>query len=334
MAQLIKLRRETTSFESQYSQCQKNARSCRALDFKAALLIQRWYRGYKVRKAVKEMNKFAQLIQRSYRGFNGRKMFRWKVLCTFRAACVNLYVKSAIKIQSRFRGFISRKNILDFYKRRIYLAAVAEQNEIIRERLDMERKIKHIRDEIFRQKTIEKKRQDLINRTHHLLSTKNIQGVYAERYEVEDELRKSVAGLTLRQKTLKATPEEIPAAKLTLPKVKGPFRTPEAIELLQTRNRKTVLISDPHKSEAHLRREWDSRERSKDIGEHYIHRGNPQPRLFGQGHFSRGINADIPYTTHWGRGYGVATFRESKEPKTHFHTAVKGIPIFEELQYS
>lgn len=97
---------------------------------------------------------------------------------------VNFYDLQATKIQALWRGYKSRKTKPEkhnFYKRKKYLQAVNLQNEIITEQLS---RFKQQRDEEkYKLKAITEENNIIqeARRTHYLLSTRQIQGVYDPR---------------------------------------------------------------------------------------------------------------------------------------------------------
>ena len=106
-----------------------------------------------------------------------------------------------LQIQKRWRGFYVRKYVLDYYSRKKYFAGLEQKNEQIRCDFSS-RSLDHGRScrcwsrlqlqeyrEYLEQKQIEQQRQANISkleeeakRTHHLVSTKAVPGIYNSKY--------------------------------------------------------------------------------------------------------------------------------------------------------
>jgi hypothetical protein len=349
MASLLKLRRQQPSFKEIYLQAQKEAEENRVKEYNAAVCIQSCFRGYMSRNRLTHLRDAATRMQKLYRGWLDRKKFRAKVLTEYRSRCLNTYNNAATCIQRHWKGYYSRKTRHNYYARRAYLRAVQEQHDIIAERQEMQRVMDEAKKLEQKRLAKEQRYRDLNNRTHHLISTTHIQGVYAEKKDKEDELRATIAGLTLVHQEERKRTKPIGGTKgwyatangwttngyrtgAKLAAVTGPIPNNGAVtHLNETRDRRSVLISSPWKTQVDLQQERDRIARAKSLGDPTIHRGNPTARPLNP--YTPAINAGTSYTTKWGHGYGLDTFRDLKRPPTTFHTATKEIKVFDDVNF-
>ncbi|XP_055923434.1 spermatogenesis-associated protein 17-like isoform X2 [Eupeodes corollae] len=84
--------------------------------FKSAVKIQSLFRGWHMRKKIALWNEAAIKIQKIWRGFHGRSLFFQILESTTQRRINEYHNKSAIIIQSTFRGYFSRKYIHDHLK--------------------------------------------------------------------------------------------------------------------------------------------------------------------------------------------------------------------------
>ena len=178
----------------------------------AAIAIQKTWRGYILRQKIKHLNQMATTIQSVYRGYKCRKWFHVQIAIEVQEMRKNYYDIMATKIQSAWRGYLSRKVLHNFYARKKYLQFVQIQNEIVVEQLT--RYKQHTDDEKQRMNAILEE-QAIINearKTHYLLSTSQVKGVYdprtrnGQRRYPMDEMLRSVKplGITKLSKSKKS----------------------------------------------------------------------------------------------------------------------------------
>ncbi|XP_022905197.2 spermatogenesis-associated protein 17-like [Onthophagus taurus] len=155
----------------------------------AALLIQRVYRGYRVRKMVKFWHQQATIIQRWVRGW----LVRWHLPETYQEYFIRLtqsyYDKMATKIQALWRGYLVRKNMP------MSMAELARLKKLMEESnaritgtmrglfARMNEKGLGALDEDQRRKLGDECRQwvlYILFKTHHLVRTEVIEGIYSE----------------------------------------------------------------------------------------------------------------------------------------------------------
>ena len=152
----------------------------RVREYRAAVQLQSWVRGYRVRDQFRRLHSQAVVIQRHWRGYLGRRYYRRLLQETVLQAQADFYRRQATLIQKTWRGFRSRLYVFNFAEWRGYLNFVADQNDHLRVQCKLEcRRLSDERktvcsSEIIQQKTLIK--------THHMISTKMIAGVYNSPY--------------------------------------------------------------------------------------------------------------------------------------------------------
>uniref|UniRef100_A0A8B9Z2B2 Spermatogenesis associated 17 n=1 Tax=Buteo japonicus TaxID=224669 RepID=A0A8B9Z2B2_9AVES len=131
----------------------------RKIEYKAAVKIQSWFRGCRVRAYLRYLNKMVIFIQKWWRGYRSRRYFRKM-------------------IQKRWRGYYVRKYIHNYYALKKYLEAISVNNEIVRNELQEYTKMKENEE---KRKDLEKKEKEKkyqARKMHYLLSTEQIAGIY------------------------------------------------------------------------------------------------------------------------------------------------------------
>ena len=116
-------------------------------------------------------------MQRVYRGYRGRVRFLSKKIEEHEERQRQIIAHFAVIVQSRFRGYYSRKWISDFYAQKCYLMQVHAKAEQVRKMADEEqaRQLTE-RNETLKTSTFEEY-QNAMSNMHHLLSTAARSGV-------------------------------------------------------------------------------------------------------------------------------------------------------------
>ncbi|KQK73651.1 spermatogenesis-associated protein 17 [Amazona aestiva] len=150
----------------------------RKIEYKAAVKIQSWFQGCRVRSYLRYLNQMAIIIQRWWRGYLSRKHFRKMVKTAYFMMKMNFYNEMAVRIQKRWRGYYIRKYVHNYYALKKYLEAISVNNEIVRselqkytEMMENEKKRKDLEKK-------EKKKKYQARKMHYLLSTEQIPGIY------------------------------------------------------------------------------------------------------------------------------------------------------------
>uniref|UniRef100_A0A8B9CFI1 Spermatosis associated 17 n=1 Tax=Anser brachyrhynchus TaxID=132585 RepID=A0A8B9CFI1_9AVES len=161
MAALARLRARLPALREECFRRNRCVDEDRKIKYKAAVKIQSWFRGCRVRAYLRHLNKMVICIQKRWRGYQSRRYFR-----------------KIVKIQKRWRGYYVRKYIHNYYALKKYLEAVSVNNEIVRNELqeyaEMNEKEKKKKD----QEKKEKEKEYQARKMHYLLSTEQIAGIY------------------------------------------------------------------------------------------------------------------------------------------------------------
>ncbi|KAM4772366.1 spermatogenesis-associated protein 17 [Rhinophrynus dorsalis] len=182
MAALRRLRSRLTELSLEFNSRNRAAEDNRLKEYNAAVTIQSWFRGCKVRAYLRYLNKMMTVIQKWWRGYLARKYYRNKVKTAYFIMKMNFYNEMAVRIQRRWRGFYVRKYVHNYYALKKYLDGVAIKNNIVRKELEeyaeMKAKEKMKKD----METEERKKEFQARKMHHLLSTEQIPGVFNSPY--------------------------------------------------------------------------------------------------------------------------------------------------------
>ncbi|RNA00649.1 Spermatogenesis-associated 17 [Brachionus plicatilis] len=183
MARIIELIKQVPNIIDEIYENSRKADQFRYIENEAAIKIQSWYRGLKVRTYMKHLNKNATVIQKIWRGYQGRRKYRIQLEERVRQMRLEFYHEKAILIQKIWRGYYSRKYVFNYYKRKAYLKAIEQKNEIVlnelREYKDYMDKQEEERKHIQRYRQLEKEAK----KNHYLISTKQIPGIYNSPYK-------------------------------------------------------------------------------------------------------------------------------------------------------
>ncbi|XP_026551535.1 spermatogenesis-associated protein 17 [Pseudonaja textilis] len=185
MATLARLQQRLPSFKEEYFSRNRCVDEYRKTEYYAAVKIQSWFRGCKVRAYIRYLNKMMVFIQKWWRGYQGRKKFRKMVETAYFIMKMNFYNEMAVRIQRRWRGYYVRKYIHNYYALKKYLEVVALNNEMVRKELEEFAEMKE-KEEVKKALEREKKKKDyLARKMHYLLSTQQIAGIYNSPYRKE-----------------------------------------------------------------------------------------------------------------------------------------------------
>ncbi|XP_026536130.1 spermatogenesis-associated protein 17 [Notechis scutatus] len=185
MATLARLQQRLPSFKEEYYSRNRCVDEYRKTEYYAAVKIQSWFRGCKVRAYIRYLNKMMVFIQKWWRGYQGRKKFRKMVETAYFIMKMNFYNEMAVRIQRRWRGYYVRKYIHNYYALKKYLEVVALNNEMVRKELEEFAEMKE-KEEVKKALEREKKKKDyLARKMHYLLSTQQIAGIYNSPYRKE-----------------------------------------------------------------------------------------------------------------------------------------------------
>ncbi|XP_056671931.1 spermatogenesis-associated protein 17 isoform X2 [Monodelphis domestica] len=194
MATLVSLQSRLPLIDCQYYYRNRTVDGYRKKEYKAAVKIQSWFRGCRVRAYIRYLNKMMTVIQKWWRGYLGRKHYRQMVKTAYLTMKMNFYNEMAVRIQKRWRGFKIRKYCFNYYYLKEYLRAISDTNQAIREALEEFAEMRGREKKKADLEKEEKRKQNQARKTHYLLSTKQIPGIYNSPFRdpdpMEFEIRK------------------------------------------------------------------------------------------------------------------------------------------------
>ncbi|KAL9959002.1 hypothetical protein ACROYT_G036083 [Oculina patagonica] len=358
MATFVALMESRRKVVEQLYEEKRDAEEQRNREFQAALKIQCWFRGTKVRAYLKFLHFCATTIQRHFRGHKGREIYRRLVQENLAKMRIDFYNRQATIIQKFWRGFYIRKYVYNYYSRKKYLEGVVTKNEIVRKELD-EFAIKS-RQEKELKKDLEEKltKQTKARKTHYLISTHQIPGVYnspfyppqpsakeielrnarplshRSRRKLRSQLPSDAAEILNYSQSIKIVSRESnspplpPISMKSTAKVQGPFRTPD--EVWQQRHKPlnpSLRVATSYVSAEDARADMKANEWvTRLIDDKFVpftHRERPYDPL-------------LHTTSQYGSlPYGTKHFREEDSERhitpSRFQTVVSPIPVFEQF---
>ncbi|CAI2737847.1 unnamed protein product, partial [Dicrocoelium dendriticum] len=119
-------------FSKELSEEYKRANAVRVFEFQAAIKIQAWFRGIRLRCYLKFLSSCCVIIQKNWRGYLGRKQYRFVLSEAVHKMHANGYHNCATKIQSTWKGYYSRKYYFNFYARKAYLESIHRIGSIVK----------------------------------------------------------------------------------------------------------------------------------------------------------------------------------------------------------
>ncbi|XP_055000625.1 spermatogenesis-associated protein 17 isoform X1 [Sorex araneus] len=253
----------------------------------AAVTIQSWFKGCRVRAYIRYLHKMVTIIQKWWRGYLSRQAYQIKVKEACYTMKMNLYNAMAVKIQRQWRGYKIRKYCFNYFYLKEYLRAVSETNEAIREALEEFAEMKEREDKKARLEREEKRQAYLARKMHYLLSTHQIPGVYNSPFRSEPDpwelrlqkakplshpQRQEVPTLGLNDWLACTSTRSFPRSHVLPPinrkKCQGPFRN--ITEVLQQRYKPlqpTLQEAEPFNDLKEARKELRKLESSRNVQE-------------------------------------------------------------------
>jgi len=154
-------------------------------EYMAAVKIQSSFRGWVVARRFKDVVKAARYIQRIAKGLVARHRVHMVRLMKIRAENMHFFHHNASIIQKFWRGFWSRRKLIDFYERRRYLDQVVAKGGRTVEFLTRQFKDKLAEVQIEEERATAQAFSDLTSQLHHLVSTRVCAGVFHTQYAPE-----------------------------------------------------------------------------------------------------------------------------------------------------
>ena len=145
---------------------------------KAAQKIQSIARMRQERNAFIKVVLAVIAVQRVYRSFQARREALRKRIRLAEDRNIRVFHYFATLIQSRFRGYMSRKTQYDFHAQRKYIASVTQTSEAVRQKAQeqLDEQLKRMAEAAEENDRTTYRKE--LERKHHLLSTATISGVY------------------------------------------------------------------------------------------------------------------------------------------------------------
>jgi len=324
---------------------QQEAELFREKEFRAALRVQAWWRGARLRQYMKYLHQSSTVIQAAYRGHLARRRFARIVSEQVNCMKQRHYDVMATKIQTRWRGYYTRKYKHDYYARKAYLRAVQQRNYDVRHALDQYAESQRDQAEMAARKQLEEEKMLQARRFHYLRSTYQINGVFASPWQPQHEFEKrltSVKPLSKEERdrlfpksTTRSikTPDDLPpvrnAPQQQRQRQQGPFRAPDQVWEQRYRPLSPTLRMATA-FDAHIE------ERKKESNDEWVKRIQNEPMRVS------GRTAQQPYkkllhtqSTYGEIPYGSKYFREESKKnasnKEDFKSVVPPIPIFDKF---
>ncbi|XP_008944858.1 PREDICTED: spermatogenesis-associated protein 17, partial [Merops nubicus] len=330
----------------------RSADEYRKIEYKAAVKIQSWFRGCRVRAYLRYLIKMVISIQKWWRGYRSRRHFRKMVETAYFIMKMNFYNEMAVRIQRRWRGYYVRKYIHNYYALKKYLEALSVNNEIVRSELQMYTEMKEKEEKRKDLEKKEKEKEYQARKMHYLLSTEQIAGIYNSPFRKSPDpmellLRKSKP-LSHRRQQMKTSPfayelcdwptctrpPTFSTAQLLPPigrqKPQGPFR--DTAEVLRQRYkpleptlRVAASINSLKKAREEIKREeWRNRIHDNEFLPFSSYHKNEKydPSIYRSGKYVQ-------------EAYGSKHFREVQPEKwvsdKDFQTVLPSIALFEKF---
>ncbi|XP_060520836.1 unconventional myosin-Vc [Cylas formicarius] len=179
MASTYYLLDDAMHVEEQIVQKYEQAHTAVKKSHRAAVIIQRYYRGHAVRQRLEKQRIAAIVLQKHTRGWLVRYHLPDIMQQRYDELCLNYYDRMATKIQALWRGVLARK--------RVCLKLLLEKKRLTEERLKrftVPPKSSDSSASHFNRFYIEKILTLLFDR-HHLLSTRVAKGIFAQKSKSE-----------------------------------------------------------------------------------------------------------------------------------------------------
>ncbi|XP_043915706.1 spermatogenesis-associated protein 17 [Protopterus annectens] len=325
MATLVRVQRKLDVIKDEYFNRHRLADENRRKEYNAAMKIQSWIRGCKVRSHIRFLHRKAKVIQKIWRGYIGRKHFRATLKTAYFIMKMNFYNEMAVRIQKRWRGYYVRKFVFNYYVLKKYLKGLVIKNEIVRQELAEFAEMKQREKEKKNLEEEEDKKNYLAQKMHYLLSTEQIPGVFNSPYRSlpdEMELRLQLARpLSHRVHVLKketgegidtsfSFPPLKPVPPIDKKKIQGPFR--DTAEVLQQRYKPlvpTLRVATSITSVQEARKEFKREEWRNRLNDNVF---LPFSNVLKNNQYPASLLLSSKYSQN---PYGTKYFREEKKEK-------------------
>eukprot|EP00128_Syssomonas_multiformis_P007216 Colp12_sorted_trinity150504_noHs@23845 len=342
-----------------FFQLAQEADERRQAEWDAAIAIQSVQRAHATKRWLKKQHESATIIQKTWRGHRSRKQRVKAVAEKRRQERMAFYNKQATIIQKMWRGYYTRKYVHNYYARKAYLEGIVLKNKITRHELGVLEKKKAFDAQ---ERAIQEQRklfEQAVCNKHHLLGTTHIEGAlnrvvdpnplrsissqYANTIPPicgtlippppllsEDNIKSSKKIKEYIRNSLKRSlspkPPSPPSSIPPLPKIQGPFKSPELVRKQRDKPlRPSLRVATSYTSALEAEKEERRKEWAKRITADRLDTTKPDERY----------ELSLHATTSYGRlPYGSKYFREEDENKfkagKDFRTLISPIPLFDD----
>jgi len=178
MAHFFKLRDQLDDAAKVYFAMKQAASDESSKEKQAIIKVQSCYRGSKVRERWHAVLHNALLVQRLSRGWLAR--VRTRALRLERQKKLNdvFFHHCATVVKKYYKGWWSRRYLHNYYGRKAYLERVEQRGEWTKEYLKQYEHNKVAEAKMEEEQEMRQQFDNLAGELHHLISTKNIAGVY------------------------------------------------------------------------------------------------------------------------------------------------------------
>jgi len=178
MSFYYQLLRDKDQFVEEFAAALRDSRENERLERGCATSLQRVFRGVSTRNNISRRGYYVNEIQRVFRGFMGREKANSHLAVQLDGRQLSLFHYYSIQIQKCVRGFYSRKYKHDHERRKRFRKRIADDGERVRQQMEDYSIKQKMYEEDKAQAEKEEAFRDLASNLHHLVSTKQIPGVY------------------------------------------------------------------------------------------------------------------------------------------------------------
>ncbi|TNN09741.1 Spermatogenesis-associated protein [Schistosoma japonicum] len=290
----------------------RNCDMYRLSEYNAAVKIQAWFRGIRIRCYLKLLEKCTIIIQKTWRGYLGRKYYRRKLSEVVIEYRHNKFSRAAAKIQSAWKGYLTRKYVFNFYSRKIYLSALVDIGEFVINQLsEYEKEMKYLKCK----ENEENERKRIINwaKSHHfLVSTYCQPGIYQNAINrglsdketlllsVRQELIKDEKSMNTKKKKKKKKTKTNDIENKTKSSIeqKSPFKPPDEVKKwMNTPLNLSLRVSTDYFSLEKAKQSWKSEEWNNRLHDNYFYTGQPSSLPHEGLLWTKSVYGSIPYGT-------------------------------------
>ena len=167
-------------------------------ELNSIITIQKYIRRFLCRKRLLILKSQALQVQKSLKGYFSKSNNQKEIVSQNNNIIREFYNNQIIIIQKHWKGYKYRKNIIDYYSNKKWLEKINKKNE---ETLNQIKEITMKKQYDLNRKVEENERKkffNIIKNLHHLISTKEIPGIYNTSY-LPPELKPQVYNIDIEE---------------------------------------------------------------------------------------------------------------------------------------